>query len=484
MPNQRLLEVLQCFTAEEQKRLKLFVASAYHNKKYNRTKVTGLLDHLLSIDLSEDLSFDKQALNHLFFPEKPFRENEKNPIDSLASDLYSLVCRFILLEKESEDWDKGTEALAMAHFFRRNNRESRFWQMIKQARDFLVKQKRKDRSIFFKMWLLEEEIGAFQSIFNTYNDDSNLVNTNNALDRFYTVAKFEKAAALLFQKNLGRIEAKNSLLLSEFLVEIFQDYEEIHTPLSEGNYLLMRILKSPDDDDLLHEFIQKAKKHRAEMPIWRYRNLMAYYRYFIGRKYQLAPSDEKLRQLFELYKEHLEQGFFHLRYKKHLMPGSLKLMTNIAIKVGATDWAKQLLKKYPPAKIAGTRYPAEAHSLCEADVFFAEGDYEKASQCLTYRNFENVNYSILADILLIKIYYTTDHVLLENRIAALSRKVRRSKLTQNAKQQYLNFLRIVNLLLKNRFTKPAAELSKISTQIDELSPMVEREWLRKTLADI
>lgn len=220
------------------------------------------------------------------------------------------------------------------------------------------------------------------------------------------------------------------------------------------------------------------------MPIWRYRNLMAYYRYFIGRKYQLAPSDEKLRQLFELYKEHLEQGFFHLRYKKHLMPGSLKLMTNIAIKVGATDWAKQLLKKYPPAKIAGTRYPAEAHSLCEADVFFAEGDYEKASQCLTYRNFENVNYSILADILLIKIYYTTDHVLLENRIAALSRKVRRSKLTQNAKQQYLNFLRIVNLLLKNRFTKPAAELSKISTQIDELSPMVEREWLRKTLADI
>ena len=211
---------------------------------------------------------------------------------------------------------------------------------------------------------------------------------------------------------------------------------------------------------------------------------MAYYRYFMGRKYQLEPSKEKLQQIFELYQEHLEEGFFHLRHKKHLMPGSLKVMTNIAIKVDAIDWAKQLLKRYPPAKIAGTRYPKEAHSLCEADVFFAEGDYDKASQCLTYRNFENVNYSILADILLIKIYYTTDHVLLENRIAALSRKVRRSKLTSSTKQQYLNFLRIINLLLKNRFTKPVAELNKIKALIDELTPLIEREWLRKTLLEI
>ncbi|MEL6970180.1 MAG: hypothetical protein AAFZ63_05175 [Bacteroidota bacterium] len=484
MPNQKLLEVLQCFTVEEQKRLRLFVASAYHNKKYNRTRIEALLEYILRNELNDDLVFDKKELNHLFFPKKIFKANEKNPIDSLASDLYSLVRRFILQEKEEKDWDKGTEALAMAHFYRRNSMETRFWQVIKQARNFFDNQKKKDRKAFLKMWLVEEEIVAFQTVFSTYTDDSNLINTNTALDRFYAVAKLQKAATLLFQEKLGAVDPGNALLLSDFLIAIFLEYEEIQTPFTEINYLLISILKSPHDNELLNEFIQKAKAYRKDIPVFRYRNLMAFYRYFIGRNYQSNQSDAKLRQLFELYKEHLEEGFFHLRYKKHLMPGSLKLMTNIAIKVGAIDWATQLLIQYPPDKISGTRYPIEAHSLCQAEVFFAEGEYEKASDCLTYRNFENVNYSILADILLIKIYYITDHDLLENRVAALSRKTRRSKLTQNTKQQYLNFLRVVNFLLKNRFTKPEAELSKIRTLVDELTPMIEREWLRKVLAEL
>lgn len=486
MPSHKLIETLQCFSAPQRKRLLHFVESTYHNEKYNRPKLIQLLQHLLSRNLQVEHSHqEKKGLQALFFPDKQYQENSKNAIDSLASDLFSLTRQFIQVEQARQGNNKPKELLAMIRFYRENNLENRFWKAVKQLRRILDKVTNRGEEYYQQLLQLEEEVVTFQSIFNTYTGDSNLIRAHIALDNYYTVAKLEKAAVLLFQQKLGQVQAEDALLLNDVLINVFPSYPEIQTPLANFYHLIIQLLEDTNNDGLLSELTCLLKKHRNDVPPHKYRNIMAFYRYFVGRQYQSESSGpDLLNRLLNLYREHLQEGYFDVDELGRILPASLKLMTNIAVKVGDFDWAEQLLQTYTPNKITGTRYPLEAHSLCQAEVLFARGNFNEAEDHIIYRNFENINYSILADILLIKIYYVTEHSLLESRVSALGQKVRRTKLTKAHKQQYLNFLKVMNQLIKYRYTKPAAEIERLRTQIQELVPLLEREWLKHITAEL
>lgn len=484
MPNQKLLEALSCFSDKDRKRFKEFVQSTFYNNKYNRLKVSLLLDYLLKVKEDEP-SIDemKRRLSQKFFPEHEYQPKVKNPIDSLASDLFSLTRRFILVNAVEAKTDKSHQLLAMAMFYRKNNMDTRFWQTIKQFRSYQKSVQQLTPEYFLQVLKIEEEIAIFQSTFNTYTSDSNLIAANIALDNFYAMSKFELSNALVFQKSLGQVEIKDALKLSDSLQEIFPTYAALHTPLAQLYYQIFQLLHDPLNNDLLAAFSDNLDLYKELVPSDRYRNIMAFFRYFVGRQYQLETSGTALiEKLFALYKKHLSEGYFDLDEEQRILPGSLKLMVNMALKAGENQWAKALLTKYPPQKITGTQYPVEAHSLCLAEILFAEKNHDEALEHLIYRNFENINYSILADILLIKIYYETENDLLESRISALGQKVRRSKLNQDNKKQYLNFLTIINQLVKFRWAKNQKIGDKLEQKINQLVPLIEREWLKSMLA--
>lgn len=485
MPNQKLLEAIHCFSPKEKKRLRHFVDSPYHNHKFNRAKISHLLDHILDNTLSElgegGLS-EKEALNALFFPDHPFKIKGKNPIDSLASDLFSLVRQFILTEDMASERSKGREQLAMARFYRKHNLEPRFWYTIQQFRKYQSDQKIKDENYYQLIFKLEEEIAVFQSIFNTYTDDSNLIAANIALDNYYAIAKSEFATLLSFQKVLANIEVENALQLSDYLFEIFPSYKALHSPLTILYHQIIQLLKNPADEAAMTSFAENTARYEPVIPKDKYRNIMAYYRNISGRFYHLTSNRQALfKALFPLYKEHLEKGYFHVIGTDKILPGSLKVLTNIALRVNESKWAKQLLTDYPEKRIAGTKYPVEAHSLCLAEVLFFEDKYEEALRHLVYRNFENVNYSILADVLLIKIYFVTKNELIESRISALGQKIRRSKITSANQKQYLNFLKMVAQIQKLQWTSSIKKREGIGKKIDDLSPLIERGWLKLML---
>jgi hypothetical protein len=332
---------------------------------------------------------------------------------------------------------------------------------------------------------IEEEIAVFQSTFNTYTSDSNLIAANIALDNFFTMSKLELSNALVFQKSLGQVETKDALKLNDCLLAEFPQYTAIHTPLAKLNFQIFQLLNDPLNKDLLAAFSTSTRKNEKLIPTDKYRNIMAFYRYFVGQQYQLETSGAALvERLFVLYKEHLAKGYFDVDQRGRILPASLKLMVNIALKSGENQWARALLEKYPPKKITGTHYQVEAHSLCLAEILFAEQKNDEALEHLVYRNFENINYSILADILLIKIYYETKNDLLESRISALGQKVRRSKLTQANKKQYLNFLTIITQIVKFRWLKDKKQKDKLDQKINKTLPLIEREWLRSTLTSV
>jgi hypothetical protein len=205
------------------------------------------------------------------------------------------------------------------------------------------------------------------------------------------------------------------------------------------------------------------------------RNLQAYYRYLAGSRFLLRHSTNNLRQLFDLYRQHLEAGYLFVDGK--ILPATLKSLVNLALKLGEIIWAEHFLASITAQKITGTRFPLEALCLCRAEVLFYKKDYTAANELLVYRHFENVHYNILVDVLQIKIYYETNDELIESRLQALVQKVRRAAFAKEFRVLYLNFIRALEKILRCRWTWTPAKRAELQQEISQKGAVLEREWL-------
>jgi len=147
------------------------------------------------------------------------------------------------------------------------------------------------------------------------------------------------------------------------------------------------------------------------------------------------------------------------------------------LKLGHFEWAKNILDIHTPERICSTKYPVEAYNLNFAEYYFYKNEYEKAKGKLTYRLFENPHFSILADLLLIKIYFETEDELLDSRMKALEQKVRRTKISAEAKSRYYNFLNKLDKIIRYSWQKDSPKRSKLIEDIKTIPNIIQREWL-------
>lgn len=481
MISSRIIEVITSLPGEQLSRLADFLNSPYHNSGYNSQKIIELFDVVKSaLSDGEPSNLEKAQLNKHFYPDHPFVEKKKNPIDALSSDLFAKMKDFLFFEYMQAPTFAAQRVISLAQFYRLHNYEERFWQLVKQFRKNHEKQGFRDADYYLDTFLLEAEVATFCSTFNTYTDDANIGETDRCLDQFYATQKLETTTILAFQRKLSDHNTANEKQTASLIVDVYQDYPSFHTPLAGHYKTILTWLHAPPSPLELEAFVVTLKAQKEEIEAGKFRNLMAFYRYFLSLQYHReATGLELLQKLFTIFKEHLEEGYLQINDK--LMPATLKTMINLATKLGEINWAKEVLSEYPHDRITGTRYPEEAHNLCEAEVLFANGEYQEAQHKLIYCNFENVNYSILADVLLIKIYYVEKDELIHNRISAVEKKVRRSKLSSHNKSAYIHFLHLLLRVLKYEHNKQSKKWAKLHDDLQHTKPMLEREWLQGVL---
>ncbi|MCB0575861.1 MAG: hypothetical protein KDC61_14995, partial [Saprospiraceae bacterium] len=156
-------------------------------------------------------------------------------------------------------------------------------------------------------------------------------------------------------------------------------------------------------------------------------------------------------------------------------------LTIIGLKLGEVEWVKNFLDRHPPERICSTRYPAEVCNLNMAEYHFYLKQYDEAQEMLSYKLFENPVFSILSDVLLVKIYFETQNELLEFRMKALDQKVRRAKLSQGEKNRYLNFLRKLDKIVKYTWQPRNNKREKLIEEIKSTREIIAREWLLEKL---
>ena len=476
----KVQETLLTFDKKQLGRLQKFISSAYFNDGYNSEDLYQLY-LLLRKSLKKDI--DKQKLQDRFYPEKPYVENQKNVIDNLLTDLNNLVERFIVYE-ELEPRISSQATWAKARYFSRVQREDRIWPLIKRYRQQWKRKKSVDSYDLFERFELEELAAEFKSLYKVAQKDTGLSQVHRHLDIFFVAQKMKLNFIGLFDRHV--IGNSPEWLEEEdpwwpFFHDNYEKLAHCHTPLSDLYYQACRVALDIDEAAELEAFEQLLLAKGDQLPEEDRRNLYAVYRAIRGRQYKLSGTRELIPLMLAMYKDHLKRGVFTI--KGNLQASALKLLVNIGIKAEDYSWVHQILKDYPAKRIIHTRYPEEFHQLCTAELLFAQQKFEEAESAIIYRLFEDFNYSLSCDILLIKIYFETQNDLLEGRVRAMELKVRRAKINDFDKTAYLNFISIVRKLVKYLWVKDERRLKKIAADIRSDLPLIQREWLLQWVKD-
>jgi hypothetical protein len=476
------LEVLNHLNNAERKRLRLLLQSPYFNSAQQMDILVGLYDYIMEYNAEENHPLlDKAVVFQHFFPEKSFREGQKNNLDGLMSRLFSLVRTFLSQEKQNTNAYEieYRELFAWLQFCRKYGLEERFWQVVQALKKLQEERLHRDAEFYHHQFKLAEEIAAFKTLSNSFQDDANIGTTSVYLDTYYSILHLEMACALQYQHHLSQSDLVYDISQMETILTIAKKGGFEHLPLIELYQLIFKLLCTPDDERLHSEFETTLEKYIDHIPMETLCNLKAYQRHFWVRYYVKSGLPFYRQKLFDLYKEHFEQGYFNIDGSINVT--SLRMLVIFALKLGHFDWVKRVLDQHPPERICGTRYPGEAYNLNLAEYHFYKKEYAEAIEKLQYRLFENPNLSILVDVLLIKIYVETEDELLDSRMKALEQKVRRTKLATDTKTRYTNFLKKLDKIIRHVWQKKSSRFEKMIAELKSTPQIIEREWLLEKL---
>lgn len=479
MLNRKLLEVLKLFTPLEHAQFRQFLLSPYFNARSNAAELIRLYDYIIAFGAEEEHhELKKGRVATIFFPEKPFNEKQKGPLDTLASDLFGLAKKFIGQKAYEASDPNFTEGIAMAKFYRGFGMDERFWQTIHSLRKEQDDYPFKEASFFKQQFMIEEEAATFESLNNRLEDDANISVAAKYLDISFVLQKIELICLLRHQQKMTQqVSFDFQTPLAQIVLKYPEDYPK--NPLYDLNLLTWRLLNNPEDDQSFTMFEHLLEKHKHNISFEKLRNLMSYFRSFWSRRYTNSGGAEVRIKVFEIYKKHFEEGYF---YENHqIIIHALKALILFGLRLKQFDWVKKVLEDHPPARICGTKYPIEAHSLCMAEYYFYIKDFDTALGTLMYKHFENANYSLWAEMLLIKIYFETSDELVEYRMKALEQKVRRTKLSVESKARYYKFLQKLDKILKYGQDKKSLKREKLIEEIKNTPGINERDWLLEKL---
>jgi len=482
MLHRKLLEVLNHLTIAERKQLRLFLTSPYFSNTINASEIVRLYDHIIQHDAKEEHpALSKEVVFRMFFPNGQFQEKIKSPLDALTSELFGLVRRFLAQVSVERESREISEYLALAQFYRKFAYEERFWQTIQTLRKMQRQFPLRDAQCFFEQFKIEDEELKFRGMYNTFEDEMNLNAVHKNLDLYYSILKLDYTSYFEYQKRFAQVEKLPETPLVEDIINLSCEGGLLDTPINRIYLLLLNLLKNPEDEASLEMWERLLIQYEPVISPERYKNLMTLYRFLWHQKYNKVGDDFSRRRIFEIYQKHLEKGYF---YFDGLIPfTAFRNLVMFALIIGEFDWVKSFLDAHPHERIGGTRYPAEIHSLNLAEYYFYIKKYAEAREHLVYRPFEHPTVSILADLLLVKIYYETQNELLESRMKALDQKVRRSKLSQETKNRYYNFLKKLDKVIKYGSQARNPKRARLVESIKTMPDLIAREWPLEKLGE-
>ncbi|MEM1325325.1 MAG: hypothetical protein AAGI23_05190 [Bacteroidota bacterium] len=464
--NKTLLhELLQQFSMAERQQFRDFVFADFFT---TNPSVRKLAQYLLDNDLPESKELAYQSL----FGTDGYEERRLN---NVISDLLQLAYRF-LVEQQLETRPLHLNSLLLEALMEKNVHRpiARLARKAKRIRD-----KRTDSSYQFLQDSYQhfEQLDRSALIENQSIYDPNLQTMSDTLDAYYLCNKLRIACEMVSRSQMLQEDYMPHLI--DF---VLQEYESnasryVTFPALRIYYNAYHFLTQHTTDGyqkLKAELQQESPLSRAEL-----KHLYTYMLNFSVRQINYGRTDY-YREVFHICQSLIEQDL--LLQHGYLTMRTFINATTAGIRLQEFEWTKQFIATYKDNLKADEQQNVIDYQ--RANLYFAQGNFNKTLQLLQRVEFSNVFYQASARIIQLKVFYELEEV---EPFYALVKSVRnllhrKRQLSDYHRLSYLNFVRITKRLLDIKL-KPKYQRERLQTDFEEklnqLEPLNNKEWVRE-----
>ena len=457
-------ELLDTCMTTEIRRLRRFLESPYFNK---RADLVQLFDVLLKYRIKEIVP-TKEEVWTIIFPETPFDNQEMR---LLLSYFLKTQEQFLIVEKMmSNDLEQHANLLSA---YREKNLNRHFQKALNRSEKALAKQTFRHPEYHFANFKLEQEKLLFQAK-SGRTRALNVQNLEDNLDHAFLSMKLRQACTSLSHQAV--FNAQYRITLMEEILEKAQQPEFRDVPAISVYYHCYLALFEANNEQHFQNFKQVLFKNTGHFPTEEMRSLYLLVINFCIKKIN-ANQHEYLREALDLYKKGLEEVV--LLEKEKLSRFSYNNIVGISLRLGDLKWASWFVETYKNNLDAS--YRDVTYSLSAARLAFELKDFDKALSRLQTADYNDLINSMVAKVLLLKIYYKTNETdLLYSHLKTMKMFIQRNKKMGYHYENWSNIVRYTQRLMElNFFDKKAIQDLRCLIEKEEI--LTEKRWLLSQL---
>lgn len=461
-----LNEIIASLDKKEIRDINKFLQSPFHNQ---REDVRSLFAFLIKQIQHDDI--DKEKAWQAIFPGQPYNDAHMRQIIYFLLKTIEEFLVFAHLRNDPVNFQ-----LILCKIFQKRLLDKAYRQARRLGEEYLEKQPLRNSYYLRNLYYLElEEYEYLMGI--TQNAPVNLQETADALNKWFIAEKLKISTAMTAHRRVYQKAHYRFDLLEESLRHVSNNPTLLQTEAIAPYYNAWQALSQPEGEPFFDDFERIVlEEGETQFPPDELRSLYQAGLNFCVAKVNKGFSEYSKRAL-RIYNRGLENGV--------LRPLNRYLFGNaIAFALKSRDfaYAEDFVKRYQ-GYLIDEKERESIVNFSLSRIYFEKGDYAKAQVLLRSFEYDDMLLNIIAKTMLLKIYYEEDEYdafesLLDSLRIYLKRK---EALDPERKTAYKNTVGMMRRLLNLRpYSKSQRE--RLRKQIEETTPLMEREWLLRQLS--
>lgn len=462
MENSQLIFILRTFDKKEIREIRKWIQSPAHNQ---REDVSDLYDYLTDGDrLFSDGQLKKEKVFKKIFPKTTFDDAK------LRQTIFFLLktVEDYLVYQEMKSDEVG-ERLALARVYRKRNLDKPFRRNIRIAAESQENFPYRNNLYLNNDYRLQLEEFHFREKLQR-TAEMHLQEVSDSLEMNFLAEKLRLSSVMRSHQKVFKVQYQTGLL--DKVLSYVEEQNLLHIPAISVYYYIYKSSLEPENETYFQQLKNEIQQNGALFPDTELRDIVLHaLNYCIGKIN--AGVDSYLNESFDLYKNGFET-------KVLIENGTLTMFTflnviRIALKLDQFEWTKNFIEHYQQFLDPKLRNHIVDYSL--AKWHFEQSAYDQAMELLIFADFEDILLNLSAKSMLLKIYYEKDEQdALESLLESMRTYIQRKQLMGYHKSNYLNLIKLTKKLVHiNPFDKTQNE--KLRKEIEETSPLTEKEWL-------
>ncbi len=466
MKKSKVIQFLSSFDSRELQRLDKYIHSPYFNSHRDTIR---LFDYLKKqYPEFAEKKVDKQVVFKKVFPSTPFDTDKLHHVNSY---LHKQILDFMRQEGIQENWAFQYEHLSLIKVLQAKGLEQQATGFLAIAQREHQKSPFKDEAYFHEMYALSLELINHRLSQNSRHTDAGFQQLSDSLDYFFVIGKLRLAVAIANRQLI--VSETSQVQLLEEVLELYHSRSFEAAPIVE---LLFSTYKMATEEEGNHWFEQLQTRLSQQLDKISKSDANQLYSYALNhcaRQYKQGKLPF-LEKMFELYQAMLQAGL--LFYEPAQINIAFKNVITLGLKLKKYEWTEAFIQDY--SHHLPDQYQKGVMSYNLANLYFTQGNFQKALKELISVEFLDPFYRLNYDMLLLKIYYECGEIeSLLSRCDAFIHYIRRNKsLSNQNRTAYSNFAKFTRRLARLKYEN-RGNIEKIVAALEASPLLVERSWL-------